>query len=170
MAGITVAELLGTVGGNLGMFTGMSFMTILELFEVGAGGASWRWGRGAGLGVRGGAGRGLDCTCDNGVGAGRGRGVRSGVLGGPGGSGWDGMLAQRERRRCREGRQVAVAEAREGEALVLRRRSLPQPASDRSVPSDAAMMAEWRVERPPSIPRPRRRRRPTPHTVQLPTP
>ena len=62
VAGITVAELLGTVGGNLGMFTGMSFMTILELFEVGAGGASWPWGRGARLGVRGGAGRGLDCT------------------------------------------------------------------------------------------------------------
>ncbi len=32
--GISIASLLGTVGGNLGMFTGMSVMTIVEWAEV----------------------------------------------------------------------------------------------------------------------------------------
>ena len=32
--GISIAGLLGTVGGNLGMFTGMSVMTIFEWLEA----------------------------------------------------------------------------------------------------------------------------------------
>ena len=34
--GVSIAGLMGTVGGNLGMFTGMSVMTIVEWLEASA--------------------------------------------------------------------------------------------------------------------------------------
>ena len=34
VAGVSIATLMGTVGGNLGMFVGMSMMTMIEWLEV----------------------------------------------------------------------------------------------------------------------------------------